>query len=188
MGFIDTLKKLFGVNGTATQARPTGAGWKWDTAAIRKAHLYTDALPDLTGSPKQIAWAQQIRDPQVIVLRTRLYSMSRGSDAALVPIALPIVTAHLGHTEARYWIATREEFCENLVLEWKLKEIASQQERAAAEEAVRAQPGRRPSGACPTPRPCGRQSGGDRGRPGWRTGCSALGCHAQRASYRGSRV
>lgn len=134
MGFLETLKKLFGINRTPPKARPQGEGWKWDTEAIREAHLYQDALPDLTGSPKQIAWAQKIRDPQVNAIHNDLYRLSRGADAALVPIALPIVKAHLGQTEARYWIANRDEPCENLILVWKLREIASQQQVPASEE------------------------------------------------------
>jgi hypothetical protein len=79
---------------------------------IRKAQEASQAagLPELTGTPKQVAWAEQIR-ARVIQDLAPLKEMLEKAVAAgneNAPTGLRIIDSVLGRTEAREWIETRD--------------------------------------------------------------------------------
>lgn len=69
----------------------------------------TEGLPTLTGSPKQVAWAEVIRAVKVAELRelqSKLVETPENTEK--VAAARSIIESRIAKSEAKYWIDNRE--------------------------------------------------------------------------------
>lgn len=75
----------------------------------------SSGLPSLTGSAKQIAWAESIRAKaaaQLAELSAKLDAAPATANHAAIAIAREIISSTLAQTDARAWIDSRDTNCD----------------------------------------------------------------------------
>lgn len=80
-------------------------------SAAAAAAAQAEGLPALTGTPKQVAWAEAIRAKQAPALRElaeKLANAPAGANAEAVRLGQDIVAAALACTSAHDWIEARD--------------------------------------------------------------------------------
>lgn len=82
-------------------------------------------LPALTGSPKQIAWAETIRAEKIAQLNALAARLAGGSNEGKVAMARTIIADRIARTSAKYWIDNRTQEYDQ---EWVLAAVAKKTE------------------------------------------------------------
>lgn len=83
-------------------------------------------LPALTGSPKQIAWAESIRAKQVAQLQAldaKLAVAPATANTEAVRIGREIIASMIARTDAKAWIDGRDTACDSYWLSAQVKSM-----------------------------------------------------------------